>query len=76
LIINILSIVIFWTVQVSALLVFFVPFSWGMVALWAASHFVRAIGLTLAFHRYFAHRAFQMNRAARFFWTLVGTSAT
>ena len=74
-IINILSIVIFWTVQVSALLVFFVPFSWGMVALWAASHFVRAIGLTLAFHRYFAHRAFQMNRAARFFWALLGTSA-
>jgi stearoyl-CoA desaturase (delta-9 desaturase) len=75
LIVNLLSIVIFWTVQVSALLVFFVPFSWGMVALWAASHFVRAVGLTLAFHRYFAHRAFQMNRAARFFWALVGTSA-
>jgi stearoyl-CoA desaturase (delta-9 desaturase) len=75
LIINMLSIVIFWTVQMSALLVFFVPFSWGMVALWAASHFARAIGLTLAFHRYFAHRAFQMNRAARFFWTLLGTSA-
>jgi stearoyl-CoA desaturase (delta-9 desaturase) len=75
LIINIVSIVIFWTVQLSALLVFFVPFSWGLVALWGASHFVRAIGLTLAFHRYFAHRAFQMNRAARFFWALVGTSA-
>jgi stearoyl-CoA desaturase (delta-9 desaturase) len=75
LIVNLLSIVIFWTVQVSALLVFLIPFSWGMVALWAASHFVRAVGLTLAFHRYFAHRAFQMNRAARFFWALVGTSA-
>jgi len=75
LILNILSIVIFWTVQVSALLVFFGPFSWGLVALWGASHFVRAIGLTLAFHRYFAHRAFQMNRAARFFWALLGTSA-
>jgi stearoyl-CoA desaturase (Delta-9 desaturase) len=75
LIINILSIVIFWTVQVSSLLVFFVPFSWGMVALWGASHFVRAVGLTLAFHRYFAHRAFQMNRAARFFWAFLGTAA-
>ena len=39
------------------------------------SHFLRAIGLTLAFHRYFAHRAFQMNRAARFVWTLIGTAA-
>ena len=66
---------VFWTVQASALLAFAVPFSWPLVALWAASHFLRAIGLTLAFHRYFAHRAFQMNRAARFVWTLVGTSA-
>jgi stearoyl-CoA desaturase (delta-9 desaturase) len=70
-----LSIAVFWTVQASALTVFFVPFSWEYVPLWAASHFVRAIGLTLAFHRYFAHRAFQMNRAARFVWTLIGTAA-
>ena len=51
------------------------PFPWALVALWAVSHFLRAIGLTLAFHRYFAHRAFQMNRAARFVWTFVGTAA-
>jgi stearoyl-CoA desaturase (delta-9 desaturase) len=69
------AIVVFWTVQASALLAFFVPLSWPLAALWAASHFVRAIGLTLAFHRYFAHRAFQMSRAARVFWTLVGTAA-
>ncbi|MGH7635147.1 MAG: acyl-CoA desaturase, partial [Gemmatimonadaceae bacterium] len=62
-------------VQVSALLVFAVPFSWPLVGLWAASHFLRAIGLTLAFHRYFAHRAFQMHRGARFFWAFVGTAA-
>ena len=73
--IHILSAAIFWIVQASALLLFFVPFSWGLVLLWAASHFVRAIGLTLAFHRYFAHRAFQMNRAARFVWTFIGTAA-
>ncbi len=65
----------FWTVQVSALLAFAVPFTWGMLALWAVSHFLRAIGLTLCFHRYFAHRAFQMNRGARFFWTFVATAA-
>ena len=69
------AIVVFWTVQASALLAFFVPLSWPLAALWAASHFARAIGLTLAFHRYFAHRAFQMNRTARFFWTLIGTAA-
>ena len=72
---HILSAAIFWVVQASAVLVFFVPFSWRLVALWAVSHFLRAIGLTLAFHRYFAHRAFQMNRVARFFWAFVGTAA-
>jgi stearoyl-CoA desaturase (delta-9 desaturase) len=70
-----ISMVVFWTVQASALLVFAVPFAWPLVALWAASHFLRAIGLTLAFHRYFAHRAFQMSRPARFLWTLIGTAA-
>ena len=72
---NFLQISIFWTVQVSALLVFAVPFSWALVAVWAVSHFLRAIGLTLAFHRYLAHRAFKMNRVARFVWVWIGTSA-
>jgi len=72
---NILAIAVFWVVQASALLAFRVPFAWPLVGLWAASHFLRAIGLTLSFHRYFAHRAFQMNRGARFVWALVGTAA-
>jgi stearoyl-CoA desaturase (delta-9 desaturase) len=62
-------------VQCSAFLVFVVPFSWGLIALWAVSHFLRAIGLTLAFHRYFAHRSFQMNRVVRFVWSFIGTAA-
>jgi stearoyl-CoA desaturase (Delta-9 desaturase) len=66
---------VFWTVQVSALLAFAVPFTWAMLGLWAVSHFLRAIGLTLSFHRYFAHRAFQMNRGARFVWACIGTAA-
>ena len=72
---KVLTVTIFWIVQASAFLIFFVPFSWGLVGLWAASHFLRAIGLTLAYHRYFAHRAFQMNRAARFAWTWIAASA-
>ncbi len=67
--------VVFWTVQASALLVFAVPFSAGLVLLWAISHFLRAIGLTLAFHRYFAHRAFKMHRVAQFVWAFIGTAA-
>jgi stearoyl-CoA desaturase (delta-9 desaturase) len=73
--ITLLAIVVFWTVQVSALLVFAVPFTWAMLGLWAVSHFLRALGLTLGFHRYFAHRAFQMGRGARFVWAFIGTAA-
>jgi stearoyl-CoA desaturase (delta-9 desaturase) len=70
-----LSIVVFWLVQASAISVLFVGFSWPLVVLWGCSHFLRAIGLTLVFHRYLAHRAFQMNRGVRFFWAFLGTAA-
>ena len=49
---NTVQICVFWFIQASALGAFFVPFEWPYVGLWAASHFIRAIGLTLAFHRY------------------------
>ena len=69
------QVTIFWSIQASALLVFAVPFRWAYVALWAGAHFVRAVGLTLAFHRYYAHRAFKMGRVTRFIWTFIGTAA-
>ena len=72
---NLLQISIFWIVQASALLVFAVPFRWAFIGLWAGSHFLRALGLTLIFHRYLAHRAFKMNRAARFVWSFIATAA-
>ena len=72
---NFVQIFIFWLVQVSALLMFAVPFRWAFVGLWAVSHFSRALGLTLIFHRYLAHRAFQMNRVARFIWAFIATAA-
>jgi stearoyl-CoA desaturase (delta-9 desaturase) len=72
---NIVQMTFFWIVQASALLVLTVPFRWTYIGLWAASHFVRALGLTLMYHRYYAHRAFKMNRGARFVWTLIGTAA-
>jgi stearoyl-CoA desaturase (delta-9 desaturase) len=66
---------LFWLVQASSLLVLFVPFSAAMLALWAVSHFLRAIGLTLAYHRYFAHRAFKMGRLTQFVWSYIAASA-
>ena len=61
---NAIQVTIFWIVQASALLVFTTPLRWPLVGLWAVSHFLRAVGLTLLFHRYLAHRAFKMNRIA------------
>jgi stearoyl-CoA desaturase (Delta-9 desaturase) len=72
---GLIQVTLFWLIQASALLVFAVPFRWAFVGLWAASHFVRAVGLTLAFHRYYAHRAFKMHRITRFVWTFIGTAA-
>jgi stearoyl-CoA desaturase (delta-9 desaturase) len=69
------SVTIFWLIQLSAITVFFVPFTWPMIGLWAFSHFFRAIGLTLAFHRYFAHRAFKMGRLTQGVWSFIGTAA-
>ncbi|HTV01142.1 MAG TPA: acyl-CoA desaturase [Luteitalea sp.] len=66
---------LFWLVQASSLMVLFVPFSVGMVGLWAVSHFLRAIGLTLTYHRYFAHRAFKMGRVTQFVWSWIAASA-
>ncbi len=72
---TVVQIILFWLIQASALLVFAVPFRWAFIALWAASHFLRAVGLTLAYHRYYAHRAFKMHRVTRFVWTFIGTAA-
>ena len=69
------AIAVFWLVQASAVTVVLVPFEWSYAGLWAGSHFLRALGLTIIFHRYLAHRAFQLSRGARFFWALLGTAA-
>jgi stearoyl-CoA desaturase (delta-9 desaturase) len=66
---------VFWGLQAAALSVFFVPFDWSLLLLLAFAHFSRAVGLTLAFHRYFAHRAFRMGRSTQFAWALLGTAA-
>jgi stearoyl-CoA desaturase (Delta-9 desaturase) len=72
---TLIQVSIFWLIQASALLIFVVQFRWAYVGLWAASHFLRAVGLTLAYHRYYAHRAFKMGRITRFVWTFIGVAA-
>jgi stearoyl-CoA desaturase (delta-9 desaturase) len=72
---SLIQVSVFWLIQASAVLIFAVQFRWAYVGLWAASHFVRAVGLTLAYHRYYAHRAFKMGRITRFVWTFIGAAA-
>jgi hypothetical protein len=48
---GVLSASVFWLVQASALLAFTIPFRWEYAGLWAASHFIRALGLTISYHR-------------------------
>lgn len=69
------NVVIFWTVQASALLALFAPLTASLAALCVGSHFVRMLGITLGFHRQLAHRSFKTGRATRFFWALLGTTA-
>jgi stearoyl-CoA desaturase (delta-9 desaturase) len=56
--------------------VFLVPFSWGLVALLAATYLVRMFAITAGYHRYFSHRAYRMGRVPQFLMAfLAQTSA-
>ena len=55
--------------------VFFVPFSWPLVALAVGSYVVRMFGITAGYHRYFSHRSYETSRAFRFVLAWLGASA-
>ncbi|MFZ1613448.1 MAG: hypothetical protein WAT51_04715, partial [Holophaga sp.] len=56
----------FLLLHLAALAVFWVPFSWGLVALLAVTYLVRMFAITAGYHRYFSHRAFRMGRVPQF----------
>ena len=56
----------FLLVHILALGVFVVGFSWTGVALCLGSYYLRMFGITAGFHRYFAHRAYRLDRAPQF----------
>jgi stearoyl-CoA desaturase (delta-9 desaturase) len=57
------------------LAVFFVPVDLGVVLLCAATYFVRMFGITVGYHRYFAHRAYKASRPFQFVLAWLGCSA-
>lgn len=56
----------FVAVHALALLAFFVPFHWSLLALAAGAYLVRMLFLTIGYHRYFSHRSFQTSRPFAF----------
>jgi stearoyl-CoA desaturase (delta-9 desaturase) len=66
----------FFAVHVAALLAFFVPFSWGMVALCLGSYVLRMFAITGGYHRYFAHRSYKTSRAGAFALAWIGSTST
>ena len=57
----------FILLHASVVLIFFVPFTFQMIAWAAGSYFLRMFFVTAGYHRYFSHRSFKLNR----FWQFV-----
>jgi stearoyl-CoA desaturase (Delta-9 desaturase) len=70
-----LTTVTFSMVHVAAIVGAVVYWSWGGVALAFASYFVRMIVVTMAYHRYFSHRAFKTSRPMQFLLALAAQTA-
>jgi stearoyl-CoA desaturase (Delta-9 desaturase) len=67
--------VLFVVIHAAALLAFFVPFSWGLLALALGGYLVRMWAITAGYHRYFSHRAFKTSRPFQFVLAWLGGSA-
>jgi stearoyl-CoA desaturase (delta-9 desaturase) len=69
------SFALFLSLHLACALVLVYPPTWSLVALALGSYFVRMWGVTVGFHRYFAHRTFRTHRAFQFLLALLGTTA-
>jgi stearoyl-CoA desaturase (delta-9 desaturase) len=58
---------------VACLAIPFYGVSWRALGLFAASYFARMLFLSIGYHRYLAHRAFETSRAMQFVLALLGT---
>jgi len=61
--------------HLSALLVFYVGFSWTALAVFFFSFLIRAFGVSAGYHRYFSHRSFKTSRPFQFVLAFLGASA-
>src|ERR1700733_4946651 len=63
-------------IHVGAIVAFTRVFSWKLVALAAATYFIRMFAITGVYHRYFSHRSYKTSRPFQFFLALLGVTAT
>ncbi|MGZ6311352.1 MAG: acyl-CoA desaturase, partial [Bdellovibrionota bacterium] len=56
----------FFLMHLGVLAVFFVPFSWKLVALCVIYYYVGMFFVTGGYHRYFSHRTYKLGRVAQF----------
>ena len=73
--VDVLSVALFVAMHVACVLVLFVPFSWGLVALCAGSYVLRMFAITAGYHRYFSHCAFKTSRAFQLVLAVLGTAS-
>jgi stearoyl-CoA desaturase (Delta-9 desaturase) len=65
----------FFFVHLAALMVFFVPFSWGLVGLCVGLYALRMWAITAGYHRYFSHRSYKTSRAFQLVLAVLGLTS-
>ena len=72
---GLLSTVLLAAMHLSLLFVFFVPFTWWLVALCVGGYLLRMFAITAGYHRYFSHRSYKTGRFFQFVLAFFGTTA-
>lgn len=67
--------VAFLVFHVAWVAAFFVPVSWQLVALAAATYAIRMFAVTGGYHRYFSHRTYRLGRVGQFVMAFLAQSS-
>ncbi len=73
--VDVLSMVLLALMHLACALAFFVPVSWGLVALAFGGYVLRMFAVTAGYHRYFSHRAYKTSRAFQLVLAVLGTAS-
>jgi stearoyl-CoA desaturase (delta-9 desaturase) len=72
---NRLSVVMFVIAHLLAVVSFFFPLTWPLLAMAIGSYIIRMWAVSMGYHRYFSHRSFKTSRAFQFIMAWVGACA-